>query len=327
VPDHDPERAAERVCQWPARYGLADVLSCRAVAGGVVHHVWELRTSQGRMFLKVRGHCFARVPGIAAEPHDIVFEAEAIRLFGSSLPAHFPQVVCCVPEEGLLITSDVVGEGSTLEALLRQGQVSARVAGGVGRALCEVHRSGKAMALTAFRGEREEEFYQAKLEHKLRSRRSAALEEMAREMAREHPRQLILGDPSPKNIGVPGAGRFTFFDLDDTHRGNAVFDVGFLAGHFLLHALPDMPRALALVEAFLGGYLAEDGDGRLIKGIALGALQYRLGGTIIPYATNLPEAGKARALETIEALLSETDLAGASWKALADRLAGAYPNC
>jgi Phosphotransferase enzyme family len=314
VEDNDPETIVANVVRNPLRYRLSEVTSCIPIGGGVVHHVWELQTPDGRFFLKVRGRRFARIPAIEGNPGDIAFEAKAVRLLGAEMPERFPRLIYSNSQEGVLITTDVVHEGASLETLLRQRAVRPALLEKFGNVVRAIHRRAARME-NPVRGELEDEFYRAKLKHKLGSRNNPVLQELIREMSADQPRQVILGDPSPKNIGVREAERFTFFDLEDVHRGNVVFELGFLAGHFLLHALPDAHQALAHVRAFFAGYGERALNARLVKAVALGTLQYRLG-SIVPYATSLSYEEETKLLGLVEECLNTANLAAMSWEAL-----------
>ncbi len=74
-------------------------------------------------------------------------------------------------------------------------------------------------------------------------------------------------------------------------------------------------QAVAHVQSFLDGY----GDGclesRLIKAIALGAIMYRLD-SVIQYSIDLSDEGKSKILETVERVLSTSDLGSIPWPEL-----------
>jgi aminoglycoside phosphotransferase (APT) family kinase protein len=75
---------------------------------------------------------------------------------------------------------------------------------------------------------------------------------------------LVDGDFAPKNMLVAPDGRSWVFDLEVTHVGNPVFDVGFFLSFPLLSAVrwPELYGDLReLAEGFLDGYAATAGRG------------------------------------------------------------------
>ena len=75
---------------------------------------------------------------------------------------------------------------------------------------------------------------------------------------------LVDGDFAPKNMLVAPGGRSWVFDLEVTHVGNPVFDVGFFLSFPLLSAVrwPELYGDLReLTEGFLDGYAATAGSG------------------------------------------------------------------
>jgi Ser/Thr protein kinase RdoA (MazF antagonist) len=124
------------------------------------------------------------------------------------------------------------------------------------------------------------------------------------------PRQLILGDLSPKNIGVDNSGKVHICDLENVHIGNAVFDLGFLVGHFLIHTLRDADRASSLLESLLGGYssvrFTMDTGGEILKRIVLGTILYRLDNQIIPYGSGMSNVEREAVATNANAALLRT---------------------
>jgi hypothetical protein len=167
----------------------------------------------------------------------------------------------------------------------------------------------------------DDEFFALKLQHRFGYRNNSSLNKIVRELTYDWPRQIIIGDPSPKNVGVSAGGeRLVFFDLEDVHRGCVVFDVGFCLGHLVLHAYPDPQQAVAHVEAFSEGYSERSlSDCGLAKAIALGTVIYRLAG-MIPYPISISPEERAKLLNRTEAVLSVAQVRPMSWNDLIDQL-------
>jgi len=206
--------------------------------------------------------------------------------------------------------------GETLDASLRKRSLSLARAERLGETVRRIHQCA-ASARFSIRGHGDKAFFAAKLNHKLGFGDNPVLHQLIAELSCQQPRQIILGDPSPKNIAIArDSDCFRFFDLEDVHRGNVVFDVGFLAGHFLLHTHDAPERAAQLVERFLRGYGHQVLDARLLKTTALGAVMYRLASPVVPYQTDLSTSMKREFLKAVEKVLGRGDLETLSWRNL-----------
>ena len=306
---------AEDVVRHPKNYGLPTITSATPTHGGVVHFVWRLETEEGRFYLKIRGNKFAKIPEITTSPGNIVYEFKALTLLGNLMPNNFPQVIYFDPGRALLITSDAMPDGIGFEALLQSRKVTPDTVQNLGKTLREIH--GVASTISqSIRENDDDAFYMQKLSHKLGHSDHPVLSNVIKDLTFNQPRQIILGDPSPKNIGVNNYGtRLVFFDLEDVHQGNMVFDVGFLLGHLILHAYTDEHEAIVHVDSFLNGYRNNYLDNLLLRAIALGTIMYRLN-SIVPYSITLSDQQKAGLLQATAATLTIPDLGSLSWPEL-----------
>lgn len=311
----------EAIIRDPGTYGLPIVSGARKINTGVVHHVWELDTAQGKFYLKIRGDRFARVPEIRTEPRNICYEFKATRLLHATLPAVFPRPVYFDEASASLITADVIRDGATLESMLLAGDADTHTVQNLGRSLRFIHHACHGMT-ESIHENHDRDFFNDKLRHKLGFRSHPILQEVIVELSHCQPRQLIVGDPSPKNIGVSNHGRhIAFFDLEDVHRGNTVFDFGFMLGHLILHGLNDVFYAQSLATGFLQGYGDPTDGGRLAKAIALGTMLYRLH-SIIPYCVGFPQEAGRDLSQRVEAMLHEVKNGDISWQSIIARLSG-----
>lgn len=309
---HLAHRIAEEVLENPSAYRLPKITSTEMVAGGVAHYVYRLNTSQERFYLKIRGACFPSIPEIRTNPSDIAYEHKALTMLGSLLPDHFPKVVFFDPQRALMILTDALPDGNTLEDLLHEKKATPAILKNIGTTLRKIHDSSNSIP-GSIREDGDNEFFAIKLQHRFRYRSNPILNDLVDELTNRQPRQIIIGDPAPKNIGVNSGGeRLIFFDLEDVHRGNVVSDVGYIAGHLILNAHSSAQRAAVALESFLRGYDDRDLDGRLVKGIALGTMMYRLD-SIIPYSIGLSREDELTLLVAVEEALSDHDLSLVSW--------------
>ena len=96
----------------------------------------------------------------------------------------------------------------------------------------------------------------------------------------------IHGDLSPKNIvRVTDPSGFRFYDLESAHQGNIEFDLGFLAGHLLIHVLHGR-HSSELVDEFVKAYderAVIKADPIALRGVVAATMLYRLDNSVVPY--------------------------------------------
>jgi Phosphotransferase enzyme family len=325
--DPDANRArkiASEVAASPSRFGLTKVVSVEVVTGGVAHHVFRINTQEGRFYLKYRGNHFPKITGICIKSTDIAHEHRALSLLSDLIPECFPRVLFFDAERSFMILTDAMpGKGDdsgTLESLLLAHRVDLDTLRRWGRALGKIHGATSSIS-EPIRAGGDDQFFAKKLQDRFGFKNNPALKAVIRELSGGLPRQIIIGDPSPKNIGVSQVGnKLVFFDLEDVHLGCAVFDAGFCLGHLILHAHREPEYAVASVQAFADGYAAGGlTDSGLAKAIALGTICYRLDGCI-PYPVAITPEEKSRLLKGVEAALTSVQTRAVSWDELIDRL-------
>jgi hypothetical protein len=303
----------QELTENPNRFGLSRVKAIRPASGGLVHHVWVIETDGGRYYAKIRGDTLSGVTEIGCEPRDIEYEAQALRLFKDLAPEHFPEVVHCDANEGLLIMTDAVAEGQSLETLLRKGEVTRQISFRLGKTLRHIHERARAVT-TVIRGDREEAFSRLKLEHKLGPARHASTSAAVYRLT--HNCQLVLGDPSPKNIAYhQKEDRFTFYDLEDAHLGHSSFDTGFIIGHLLLHNYLDLTSAHLIVDGFCDGYGHRAADD-LAEFVAAAIFHYRLN-SLIPYCISPSDAHRMFLLRNASMTLDLLGQRSLTWRDVA----------
>jgi len=260
------------------------------INGGVAHRVYQISAGTNRYYLKIRGDRFASIPSITCDPHDIDHEHTALQRLGAAVPSIVPHVHSFDTERHYLILSDVIGDGQKMEDVLSRDTVPEGLFRQYGATLRTVHDATKDIH-DPIRPGGDEEYYQRVLGHRFGSRNHPALQALMVELS-SMPRQLILADFAPKNIGVPAKNELlTVFDLETAHQGNTVFDYGYACAHVLLHTMHDPNLLAQSIQEFNNGYGDHTFNSDLVKKIAHGILLYRLNG-IIPYATILTREQK-----------------------------------
>ena len=154
------------VLQNPQDYKLPDIISSSVITGGVVHYVWELMTKKGKYYLKIRGNRFSKIRDIKTCPGNIIYEYKAISILNSLMPENFPDVIFTKPDDGILIITDVIRGGNSLEELFYTRKVNSDILKNLGQTLNKVHHYSHSIS-TSIRDNNDKDFYDEKLRHKL----------------------------------------------------------------------------------------------------------------------------------------------------------------
>jgi hypothetical protein len=263
------------------------------ITGGVAHRVYRIESGMDAYYLKIRGDHFVAIPTIACNPDDIIYEYRALSAFAGAVPDHFPEVLSFNGDRHYLALSDVVKDGSKLEQVLVGGS---RPPEGLfelyGKTLATIQRK-TANITQSVRLEGDETYYHAVLGHRYGYRKHPVLITMVDTLSHLSNRQLIMGDPAPKNMGYHQKEQhLTFFDLETAHQGNPEFDYAYGLAHAILHTIPIIESMQQAVRDFLTGYGEVSYDSQLIYQLTLGIVLYRLH-SIIPYPIALSSREKA----------------------------------
>lgn len=273
------------------------------VTGGVAHKVFQITSGDNvRYYLKIRGSRFESIPEIACDPADIATEYKALMVLHQIAPDNFPQVLSFNETLHYLILSDAILDGEKMEDLFLKNKVTPSMLFNFGYTLSRIHAS-TASYRDPIRTNGDSEYYQTVLGHRFGYRRNPVLDDLVKKLSDLDEKQLILGDVSPKNIGVSDNGKkFILFDLETAHRGDTVFDYAYFLGHILIHSLTSAETALANIDSYNQGYGQHKFNDLLVKRLALGTILYRLR-SLVPYQTQLNAKQTAIIEERVESLL------------------------
>jgi aminoglycoside phosphotransferase (APT) family kinase protein len=260
------------------------------------------------------------------------YEAEWMRTVGAILPEAVPRILGDDREAGLFAMPFLDPAGHPVwKEQLRDGRISAHVAGDVGRILATIHRHTADHADIASRFATDDIFFPIRLEPyllataKRHSDCAGALEELAR-VTSATKRTLVHGDVSPKNILI-GPGGPVFLDAECAWYGDPAFDLAFCLNHLLLKCVwrPHWKdRYLACFDALAGSYLTgvtweprariEARSAHLLPGLLLGRVD---GKSPVEYIT--VESERERVRRVARALLrnpvDELTHVRAAWEA------------
>lgn len=274
------------------RDSIGVISSIRKVSGGLVHHVYKVTREDNSYYLKVRGSTFAALPSIVSNPKEIIYEKLALEIFSNAIPDVFPHVIAFNGAKSALLMTDVNPSECTLAKSFDNGLVNSGTLKSIGNTLGRVHRELQKVP-AEIRATGEQEQYELNLNRRLLGSNNPVLDNVAQKL-RKLPRQLILGEISPKNVGVNNNDQITFFDLETAHMGNTIFDVGYLLGHIMLHSFYYPGKMSEFTDAVLTGYEEEQLEFNrydpLLWNIAAAAILYRLENKVVPYHALLSEA-------------------------------------
>lgn len=270
---------------------LGHILQVEQLSGGLVHYVYRVTGERQVGIAKIRSSFYSALPHIPANPEDIRHEMKATLLLSQVEPSVFPHLLMFDAERSMILITDVIPSHITLEGMLNEGSTTEELMKNTGMILARIHK-GLLPVSQPLREDGDDKLYSLNLYYRLGYHNHPILNETV-ERLKTLPRQLIIGDLSPKNIGIENPERITICDLDYVHMGNTVFDVGFLTGHILVHNFQNCEKANSYIDAFLSGYVEGndqvDNEDSLLKRIALGIALYRLNNPVIPYYLPLTE--------------------------------------
>jgi hypothetical protein len=257
--------------------------------GGVSHYIFECTLmDRTRLYIKKRDDHFSRLPQIKSNPKDIMYEKQILDVFSEIAPINFPHVVSFNEEHSYMILTDALPEGQNtkLENLFLEGLVTPELTYVLGKTLRKIHELTQTHTQD-IRVPNDSSHYELKLYHRLGARNHPVLSRTVDQLRVLPNKRLILGDVAPKNIGFNSVNKnFVFFDMEEAHKGDAVFDYAYMLGHIIVHNL-GYPRALFdQTHAYTVGYNESEFDNDLVMRIALGTVLYRLN-SIIPYPLTL----------------------------------------
>lgn len=284
----------------------------REFESGLVHRVARVHGGGGSVVLKAR-EAECRRLDVKLVPEDIDAEYRALLLVGRIASDIVPMVHGFDRVASTLLLEDVetVGQSLALDYLARCDAMAAgRFWARLGSAVARIHVGLAAHPLDALRSDELADggFFAHNLDERigvLEWREIAPLLDQVRAL----PRQLVLGDLSPKNL-IAGPERLTLLDLEDCHAGVAVFDLAFLLAHLylgMLHFGPrEVARALHLAQQEYEASRALRSDEVEVLGPLTSALVgYRVDGRRVPYETGLTLGARVTLLGVLRRNVAE----------------------
>lgn len=282
--------------------------SANSVPGGSTHHVFQIDSASGVYYLKVRGHHYSLAPAVLSEPSDISYEVESLKLLHSIDREMFPQLIDFAPDISAFLMSSVMDPEDLLIRRISEGNLAITASNTLGAQLALIHQS---LASTNHSPRSDDgEFYKTYIFNHITSLNYRELEGLQAMLSRR-PRQLIFGDLSPKNIGI-ASGEMRFIDFDSMHCGHRDYEIGFVAGHLLLHAIiggigTDHYYAFLAAYSDVEPAILHQNTQKVIAHSVLATLIYRLDNKWVEYPIDtIDPKQKTIVLETIKDCLKDS---------------------
>lgn len=271
---HIPEKARSYIINVLLKGILNELEEVELITRALSHTVIKCITSNGRYYMKIRGEHLAFNPRFTVSPEELASEVKAIQLFrNNGNESSFAEVVEFSKEAGVALLRDCVLTGTYLDVLINERGISQELASSLGSKLGFIHCSVKNVSsCVRLTDEEDREMRMGNLQYRIGGIKSPYKNGLITELLQQ-PLQPILGDLSPHNIGIERE-EFIFLDLDMAHRGNVIFDAGFLAAHLFMHMKGDDK----IVDRFLSGYCSAFGDieKALFEAVVAAIILYRL---------------------------------------------------
>lgn len=300
---------------------LLPIQKVNIISGGVSHYVFELILKNGsRLYLKKRAKQFSQLPQIKSNPEEIKYEFLILKHLQELFPNNFPEVILFSEEGNYLVLTDAMPKEADkkLDDLFLQNKVNTQIISMLGTTLSNIHTQTRNYT-NPIRVPNDEQHYQLKLFHRLGCRNHPILNWAIEQLSSLPNKQLVLGDPAPKNIGITNNGEScTFFDMEEAHLGDTLFDYAYFLGHVIVHNLNNIESLLKQVSTFENSY-NHNFDPKLVKIIALGIVLYRLN-SVVPYPLSIPQNLRKNFENRIERDVLFDNLSSMSWQEIIESI-------
>ncbi|WP_340682646.1 phosphotransferase [Amycolatopsis coloradensis] len=289
---------------------VGQVEAVQELTSGNVSHVFRVSGTRGTVVLKARTDRFARIPHLETDPALIGLERRAIALLGSAVADVFPRILHYDPAVHAMVLTDIFPDRRTYEDHLLERPATVSEMRLLGDALRRVHRATRVMT-APLRADGDTEFRNLTFALCLEQHGHPVLGDLAARLRATADRQLILGDPAPKNMSLTG-GRVAICDLDNVHLGSPLYDLGYLTGHVVLHHVQHTGRTGHLVRSLLDAYQGSDHwsetEEETVSAVAGATILYRLWDKNVPYRLTLTTCERSAVAEAVWDVLSSPSL-------------------
>ncbi len=283
-----------------AKEFVGKIITVKESKGGNVSYVYKVVGEKDTVFIKLRGNHFSRIPNIETNPKAILYEKKALKIFSKQLNNIFPKILYFDAKNFGLILSNVFPTESSFEDKLNNQTDTLRDYEVLGKTLARVHITTKHFK-NGIREDNDLEFRNKALMYCLENYKHKKLVYTAKEF-KKRPGNLILGDPSPKNMSIDKE-IIGICDLDNVHLSSHLYDLAYVAAHCLLHNLENIDKAELIVNTVISNYLQYNQtlefNTRFFIPTLTGVMLYRLKNEVVPYDLAIDEKRKFNYFDTL----------------------------
>lgn len=284
---------------------IGEIIKVERSTEGLVHWVYKIQGSRKMVYLKLRRNFFNKVPQIKTKPSLIKNEVVTLKLFHSYFPHIFPEILIFNQKKNYLLLSDITRGSSNFEYKLNANKTKIKDFYILGKTIGDIHFATRHI-LVPIRPGGDLDFKNKQLFYLLGFMNHPVLNLIIEEYKRL-PTNLILGDPSPKNIYIEDE-QVGICDLENSHQGPLLFEQAHLISHIIVHNLTN-PKVRLFVFETLNGYgksgLKINVKNLLLIRTVIGLLLYRLASPIIPYNVSINKTLKNKYIKLFKKLLEE----------------------
>lgn len=246
------------------------------ISDGLVHDVRRIYSGKKIFYLKIRFNHFNSDRSIKINPSDIIKEKKAIELVSRRYHNTTAKIIYYGKNFLLLDNVENIKTKNVYDKLYNH-KLTTIEAKLLGKEIRNFHQKMSGIKGTIGDKSKEKSLYNNYLYWRFGLWKIKPLNDLITVLTTKYPRQYIYGDFNPKNIFL-SRKKMILVDLETFHKGNAIFDVGFLAGHIIFHFLNNKKLAKNLLEAFFVGYDLKNRHKDMAIKIALATIYYRIRG-------------------------------------------------
>lgn len=299
-------------------FGIPPIKYCVKAEGGTIHYVYKIIcTDKSSYYLKIRSDHPSGLPQYQLQSKDILIEEKALNFLSKLFPKLFPRVIFSNKKDPFIIIEDLLPEGGMrVDEILYLGlneKELTQLAKKIGNLIGKIHQELKKKEELSFLDKNlSREKFLEKIKQKFRHS-NARLFKIILDEYSKNDTQLILGDFSPKNIGVNINNEIIFFDVEDFCFGSTDFEISYFLGHAMLHFLVREENPTFFIEEFLKSYKRHVNTNYwLVKSTTIATMLHRINSPA-PYKLQLTENKKSELLTKMNYLIENFEQNNFDW--------------
>lgn len=238
---------------------------------------------------------------------DIVLEKETINSLHNLLPMLFPKCIHWSEGKYYIVLSHSSNVKETVWSMFYNYKATDKVCEKIGEMLGKVHSTLRSSGIVIS----DSDIIQQNVLQSLYNPTIPIFNKFITRMQNSSS-ELILGTPSPKNIGITESGSLIFLDAGCVHKGNALIDIGYICGYLMILSNLSIQKAKTFLSNFFNGYnkySSFDLENKDFNIAVLGAMLHELELDKPEQEGNLPivvKNNKDKIIENILSILEKT---------------------